>query len=168
MPGASLFQVDARALPFFEEFDGIGAFDVLEHIAEDQDVLGQFYQALRPGGGLLLTVPQHPWLWSATDVQACHLRRYRVDELCDRVRTAGFNVRYTTSFVSLLLPFMLFSRFSKPTCQSNVQVCSELRINPVLNRFFSCVMSFEYLLLRSGLRLPVGGSLVIVGVKPKD
>lgn len=31
-----LFQMDARHLPFSEEFDVIGSFDVLEHIAEDE------------------------------------------------------------------------------------------------------------------------------------
>jgi len=35
VPGARLQQMDGRYLPFEEEFDVIGAFDVLEHIPED-------------------------------------------------------------------------------------------------------------------------------------
>lgn len=47
----SLFQMDARRIPFENEFDVIGAFDVLEHIDEDNDVLSQMFQATRQGGG---------------------------------------------------------------------------------------------------------------------
>ncbi|MFM6270718.1 MAG: methyltransferase domain-containing protein, partial [Dolichospermum sp.] len=47
----TLFQMDARNIPFAEEFDIIGAFDVLEHIKQDEDVLIQMYQAIPVGGG---------------------------------------------------------------------------------------------------------------------
>ncbi len=36
VPRAALYQFDARRLPFEGEFDVVGAFDVLEHIDEDQ------------------------------------------------------------------------------------------------------------------------------------
>ena len=45
-----LMQMDAREIPFVEEFDVIGAFDVLEHIQEDDEVLVQVQQALKLGG----------------------------------------------------------------------------------------------------------------------
>ena len=51
LPDVSLFQMDARAIPFFDEFDVIGAFDVLEHIEEDHLVLKEMFEAVRPGGG---------------------------------------------------------------------------------------------------------------------
>ena len=47
----SLFQMDARRIPFEREFDVIGAFDVLEHIDEDGMVLQQMFQATKAGGG---------------------------------------------------------------------------------------------------------------------
>ncbi|MGH7738652.1 MAG: class I SAM-dependent methyltransferase, partial [bacterium] len=62
-----LFQMDAQHIPFRNEFGGIGLFDVLEHIADDQAVLRQVHQALVPGGGLVVTVPQHAFLWSRVD-----------------------------------------------------------------------------------------------------
>ena len=46
VPEADLFQMDARAVPFAEEFDVIGAFDVLEHIEEDESVLEQLHRAV--------------------------------------------------------------------------------------------------------------------------
>ena len=76
LPGVTLFQMDARHIPFDQEFDVIGAFDVLEHIGEDEDVLKQMYRAVKPGGGIMLTVPQHRFLWSRIDERSFHKRRY--------------------------------------------------------------------------------------------
>lgn len=76
LPLVDFMQMDARKIPYFEEFDVVGVFDVLEHIEEDEAVLEQLYIALRPKGVLLITVPQHTWLWSASDEYACHVRCY--------------------------------------------------------------------------------------------
>src|SRR4030095_1631809 len=100
----------ARRIPFRGEFDVIGAFDVLEHIKEDEEVLAQMYQATRPRGGVLLTVPQHSFLWSEVDDYSRHVRRYSASELKAKVKRAGFETLRTTSFVSLLLPVMFISR----------------------------------------------------------
>ena len=48
----TLLQMDARKIPFSEEFDIVGAFDVLEHIEQDRDVIRQMYQATQIGGGV--------------------------------------------------------------------------------------------------------------------
>jgi len=53
-PAADFMQMDARHIPFIDEFDVIGAFDVLEHIKEDEQVLAQMYSALKPGGSWYL------------------------------------------------------------------------------------------------------------------
>ena len=57
-----LFQMDAPQIPFENEFDLIAAFDVLEHIKEDDVVLAQMHQTLRRKCGIILTVLQHPFL----------------------------------------------------------------------------------------------------------
>lgn len=51
LDNVELFQMDARKIPFINEFNIIGAFDVLEHISEDEQVLSEMYKALIPGGG---------------------------------------------------------------------------------------------------------------------
>ena len=112
-PAVDFMQADARNIPFVGEFDAIGAFDVLEHIEEDEGVLGQMRDALKPRGALLLTVPQHAWLWSPNDDYARHVRRYSVQELHEKVKRAGFEILRSTSFVSLLLPAMFVSRLIK-------------------------------------------------------
>jgi SAM-dependent methyltransferase len=52
LPSIALLQMDARKLPYVDEFDVLGAFDVIEHILEDELVLQNFYRAIKPGGGL--------------------------------------------------------------------------------------------------------------------
>ena len=163
VPQATLIQADAREIPFVEEFDVVGAFDVLEHVEDDTLALASLFRAIRPGGGILLTVPQHQWLWSSTDEHACHCRRYTRKELAAKLESVGFTVEYATSFVTFLVPFMFFSRLLNRV-QSKDPV-AELRLNSVLNVFFGIVMDFEHFIIKRGFRLPFGGSLLMIGRK---
>lgn len=162
---AALLQMDARQIPFTAEFDVIGAFDVLEHISEDEIVLASMLNALRPGGGVAITVPQHPWLWSATDESACHVRRYKVGELREKVLRAGFTLVFETSFVSLLLPVMLASRLAMRKTRAETESMSELSLPLWLNRLFEMVMNAERYLIQRGFRFGWGGSRLLIAEK---
>lgn len=157
-PGAALFQMDARRIPFRDHFDLIGAFDVIEHIEDDEAVLAEVHKALRPGGGILLTVPQHAWLWSPVDVFAGHARRYRRKDLVEKLERAGFEILTATSFVTGLLPLMFLSRFLK---RNQATAEPELRVGRLQNGAGKLAASMELLAIRVGLRLPVGGSLLV-------
>ena len=101
---AEWLQMDARSLPVREEFDLLGCYDVLEHVQDDGAVLEEVYAALRPGGGAILAVPQHPMLWSALDERVHHVRRYRRDELEKKAKAAGFRVLFPAPIHSHTLP----------------------------------------------------------------
>lgn len=163
LPDANLMQMDATRIPFTGEFDVIGAFDVVEHIEDDRAVLHEIHRALTAGGGAVFTVPQHPWLWSYQDELACHVRRYRRGELEAKLREAGFSVVYSTSFVTLLLPLMAASRRRTPKAGSDPY--HELRIGDTANAALHAALALEFHLLQTGLRLPVGGSRLIVATK---
>ncbi len=165
VPRATLFQMDARALPFVEEFDVIGAFDVLEHIEEDEEVLYQIYRGTRTGGGIVLTVPQHPFLWSAADENAHHVRRYGAKELVRKVQNAGFEVLKQTSFVSTLVPLMIAARMFGGLRRKSQDALAELRIRGALNHALEKILDVECGLIRAGVRLPIGGSLLLVARK---
>jgi SAM-dependent methyltransferase len=165
VPGAFLFQMDGRRMPFTEEFDVIGAFDVIEHVPEDDAMLREMHRALRPGGGLLLTVPQHPWLWSEADDFSHHQRRYSRRGLRARLRSAGFEILQLTSFCSLLMPALVADRWWRRLRRAVYDPASELRltgVNDVLER----VMQLEAALIARGLSLPAGGSLLAVARRP--
>jgi SAM-dependent methyltransferase len=161
---ATLRQLDATNLDGREEFDAIGAFDVLEHIDRDADVLTNIRRALRPGGGFLVTVPQHAWLWSDTDVAAHHVRRYARAELRDKLRAAGFEVLRVTSFVSLLLPAMWLARRRRGDGMQEVE--AELALPGPANAIGYATLRMESLLIRLGINLPAGGSLLAIARKP--
>jgi SAM-dependent methyltransferase len=166
VPGAEFLQMDARQMPYEQEFDVVGAFDVIEHIGEDETVLAQMRRALRPGGSLLLTVPQHPFLWSEYDVRAHHVRRYTAAELRQKLGRAGFSVVKMTSFVSVLLPLMMLSRLTRRTAAAGYDPLAELRIGRVTNAVLEGALDAERLLIRAGLPLPCGGSLLAVAKVP--
>jgi SAM-dependent methyltransferase len=159
-----LFQMDARNMPFDSEFDLIGAFDVIEHIKEDEAVLGQMFQATKPGGGIVLTVPQHGFLWSYVDKYSGHVRRYSARELKSKVGQCGFEVIDTISFVSLLLPLIMLSRFKK----QNPDIMAGLKLGRTLNSILQKIMNIECSLIRLGIRLPFGGSLLLVAKRPGE
>ena len=165
-PTSDFMQMDARHIPFVDEFDAIGAFDVLEHIEADVQVLQQMYAALKPGGIMLVTVPQHTWLWSPVDEYACHVRRYSAPELHEKVAGAGFEILRSTSFVSSLLPALWVSRFVKKGSPEDFDAMAELRISPWMNSLFFKLLSAELWLISRGLSFPAGGSRLLVARKP--
>jgi SAM-dependent methyltransferase len=158
-----LRQLDAVRMPYSGSFDVVGAFDVLEHIGPDDEALAGIFRALRPGGGLVVTVPQHKWLWSDADVAARHVRRYTRDELIARLTAAGFTVERVTSFVSLLLPAMVASRLLG---NGGNDVEAELDVPTPVNHLGYATMRVEAALLRSGVGFPAGGSLLAVARRP--
>jgi SAM-dependent methyltransferase len=164
LPGVPLYQMDAVHVPFEAEFDVVGAFDVLEHIEEDEAVLRQLHQALKPGGGLLVTVPQHPALWSEADVSACHKRRYTRPDLLRKTEAAGFRTINVTSFMSSLLPFLWASR-RRRSASASVSRNGEFQINKTLNWLLEAFLSFENGFIRLGATFPLGGSLLLVAQK---
>jgi trans-aconitate methyltransferase len=166
VPRAKFAKMDARNLPYKAELDAIGAFDVLEHIEEDESVLRQMHKALKPGGLVFVTVPQHRWLWSAIDEYACHARRYDANELHAKAREAGFEIIRSTSFVSILMPAMYLSRLTtRNKAAMEIDEVPGLRVNPILNVIFEWVLKFELALVRAGLSLPIGGSRLLVARK---
>lgn len=165
VPDAELLKLDARDLPFREEFDVVGAFDVLEHLDGDERALAAMYGALRSGGGLLVTVPQHPRLWSVVDEYSHHVRRYRRGELPRKVRDRGFDVLRQTSFVSLLLPVLALSRL-RFRGKRDFDPLSEFRAPPFVDSALGWVLTAERTLIKSGLSLPAGGSLLVVARRP--
>lgn len=163
LPGARLMQMDATRIPCADEFDVIGAFDVLEHIEDDVRVLHEIHRALHPGGGVILTVPQHPRLWSHQDELAHHVRRYQRGELEGKLQRCGFHIVHSTSFITLLLPLLALSR--RAMQREDDDPFRELRIGNFANATLGAALKLESHLLRTGLSLPVGGSRLVVASK---
>ncbi len=164
--GGRVVRCDLVAPPFRDEsFDVVMLLDVLEHMADDHEVLQEACRLLRGGGLLIVTVPAYSFIWSGEDYVSEHYRRYLRSGLKELIAGAGIHVRLSTYFNTLLFPVMvaviLFRRFCVPESRFR----SNVRPLPVLmNKILTAVFSIERVLLR-WLSFPYGGSILCLGVK---
>jgi SAM-dependent methyltransferase len=164
VPEVQLIQMDARNIPFTKEFDLVGAFDVIEHIIDDRKVLSEISRAVKPGGHLVLTVPQHPWLWSKSDTYAKHQRRYSKSELHEKIESAGFEVVRSTSFVSILMPALILSRYlDRLRPNTSYDPMREVTLPSLANWLFERALDAELIAIRTGINFPIGGTRLVVG-----
>ncbi len=162
---ARLFQMDIQDLALKDKLDLVGAFDVLEHINKDEEALNKIYSALNRGGGIIITVPCHKFLWSYADELSFHVRRYSTNEIKKKINKAGFMVRDTIPFVSFLLPLVLMRRLMKKPKQKNDNVILDLRLPRGINWLLERILSFEIFLIRIGMRINFGASILVVAYK---
>jgi SAM-dependent methyltransferase len=162
LPGVPLVQMDALDVRFAGAFGAIGAFDVLEHIVDDETVLDELRGAVLPGGGLVVSVPQHPRLWSAADDFAGHVRRYTRRELVDKARKAGWEPLRVSSFMSLPLPLLAVSRALGARNRETYRFEREFRLPKSLDMSLEALMTGERALLTRGLSFRAGASLLLV------
>lgn len=91
-------------------YDLIAVLDVVEHIEDDVAALTAMRERLAPGGKILITVPAHPWMWSAHDVVNHHHRRYTKGTLRAAIAAAGLKPEKLGYFNSLLFPLAAAAR----------------------------------------------------------
>lgn len=155
-------QMNALAIPALNAFDLIGAFDIVEHVADDEGVLRAIRRALRDGGGTIISVPQHPWLWSGADEIAHHQRRYRRGELETKLKRNGFELLASLSYTAILLPLMIASRIKARLRPSQGDLSREVALSPAVNAALLAILRAEVRLALAGVRWPAGGSRVVV------
>jgi SAM-dependent methyltransferase len=137
--------------------------DVLYHREVDERrALADLHRCLAPGGVLVLNLPAYDWMMSAHDRAVHAARRYTGARLKARLREAGFTRITTTYWNTLPFPLMVLRRklFTTSTTTSDVM------IYPAPIEFlFRVAMRLENWVLRCGLSLPFGGSVLAVAVK---
>src|SRR5436309_9026009 len=75
--GARALVGDVQHLPFPDEcFTTVGAFDIIEHVLDDESVFGELARVLAPHGSLVFSVPPHSGPWTGFDEMVGHCRRY--------------------------------------------------------------------------------------------
>ena len=75
-----------------EKVDFIYSSNVLEHIADDVEVLIELNKFLNEDGLIAIYVPAFQYLFSDLDRKAGHYRRYSKHEIKSKLSKAGFNI----------------------------------------------------------------------------
>lgn len=94
--------LDLRNPAQFEEFreskETVLCLNTLEFIDDDLSALRKLHETLRPGGNLVLLLPQCPGYSGSLDQAVGHLRRYTRDEISQKLTQAGFTVEKAFDF----------------------------------------------------------------------
>jgi SAM-dependent methyltransferase len=151
-----------------DSFDLITCLDVVEHTPDDVRSLAELRRVSRPGGLLIATVPAYQALWSEHDEVNLHYRRYRRARLRRAAVDAGWKPVSFTYFNSLLLAPAAAYRFAqRARRRRSGPARSELHVTPsALDRVFELPLRLEAALIRRGVRLPAGLSLLGVFRNP--
>ena len=140
-------------------YDLIAALDVIEHIDDDAAALSAIAPKLKPGGKFIMTVPAHPWMWSAHDTVNHHKRRYSKRALRTLIQGSPLLLEKVGYFNSLLFPLAVADRLvSKMRGKDEAEV--KLPSRP-LNAGLEAVFAAERHLV-GRLPLPPGLSLFAV------
>lgn len=90
---------EASSLPLPDRrFDLVGAFDVIEHVADDAPVFRELARVARDGATFVFSVPLHPAFWTGFDDLVGHFRRYDPERLEETVAAHGFDVEESAVF----------------------------------------------------------------------
>lgn len=109
--GKPYLEVQNIDLTKADDFEGLdGSFDtalavnVLEHVPDEAAALNNLYQALEPGGRVIILVPNHPELFGTLDEALDHRERYDREHLGTSLSAAGFEVETIFDFNRLSVP----------------------------------------------------------------
>ncbi|MHA3836519.1 class I SAM-dependent methyltransferase [Terrabacter sp. AAH1] len=109
--GLPTLRSDATKLPLADaSLDLVMAFDLLEHLHDDDAAVAEVHRVLKPGGTYLVAVPADPKLWSSHDEAVDHVRRYTRDGLLSLLERGGFEIKDVRSWNVLLRPVVAMRR----------------------------------------------------------
>ncbi len=79
-------------------FDTVLCLNVLEYLERPDAVLERLRRTLKPGGAIVVLVPQGEGLYGSLDRSLGHRRRFRAEGVQELLRSCGFNVEKVWNF----------------------------------------------------------------------
>jgi SAM-dependent methyltransferase len=168
LTGLELLQASITELPFpTDSFDLVCCFDVIEHVERDRVGVEELRRVCRSGGLVCITVPAFMFLWSKHDEVNHHQRRYTASTL--RSVTTGLSPVFESYFnFWLFFPISAFRLLASILPQKTREDSGSDFFavqSPLLDRIFYTIFRTEAALIRFGIRLPVGVSILSTGRK---
>jgi SAM-dependent methyltransferase len=97
--GAQVVIGKVTRLPFADSsFDLVCAFDIIEHVEDDDGALSEVSRTAKAGGFVLMSVPLHAALWTSFDDFVGHKRRYDPPQLMSKLARHHLTVERSAVF----------------------------------------------------------------------
>lgn len=165
--GLEIINGSITELPFQEEsFDLVCAFDVIEHVEQDQLAVYEMKRVAKKNAVLLITVPAFKSLWSHHDIINHHFRRYK----CNQIEKLFENQKDGTKIFASYFNFFLYPPILLVRTLSNIIKSEKNRpgsgsdfetFKPgIMNSILYKIMVFESKLINLNLKLPYGVSII--------
>lgn len=165
--GLKIINGSITELPFENDtFDLVCAFDVVEHVEDDQLAVNELKRVAKNNAFVLITVPAYMSLWSHHDVINHHFKRYKKHEIKTLFKNVNDGEEVFSSYFNffLFLPIYFFRKIS------NLLKLGEKRTGSgsdfeafkpgLLNTVLYTIMCFESKFINSKVRLPFGVSVI--------
>ena len=151
-------------LPFEDKsYDLVCAFDVIEHIEDDQLGVEEMKRVCRTNCNILITVPAFMSLWSDHDIINHHFRRYTKSNLMPLFQKTG-TIEFCSYFNSIFfLPIFFVRKLSNLFKSKNREVKSDFKkfkasaLNNIMYNIFMAERSY----LSNKWVLPFGVSIML-------
>lgn len=177
-------------LPFSENiFDWVILSEVLEHLEDDKKTLREVYKVLKPGGHLLITVPNqnYPLFWDPINwtlehlfgthikkgfwagIWTNHLRLYKKTDLLKKIRGVGFEIDEAVPLTRFCLPFnknLLYGGKLPARASKNLIKKLKSQNKPLYIKVMLTVVEVFHKINSSYQAKEIGVSLFVKAVKP--
>lgn len=146
-------------------YDIVCAFDVIEHVEDDQLAVNEMQRVCKDGGAVVLTVPAFMSLWSKHDEVNHHFRRYRLPEIT-KLFSEKQKIVLASYFNFWLFPVAyIFRKLNNlfAISERGEDTGSDLQISegsPFTSKIFYNIFSSELFFVKRRMRLPFGVSII--------
>jgi SAM-dependent methyltransferase len=167
-----IINASITSLPFNDNtFDLVCAFDVIEHVKEDQSGVNELGRVCKKNGIIFITVPAHNFLWSEHDVINHHIKRYTEKEVLQLF--SKYTTIYSSYFNFFLFPPIALFRilktliFGLPAAETATSDFESIKPT-VATKIFKAIFSMENWFIKMGVSFPTGVSFLLILRKTKD
>jgi ubiquinone/menaquinone biosynthesis C-methylase UbiE len=172
--GLQIINGSITELPFQDEmFDLVCAFDVIEHVEDDQLAVSEMKRVAKKEGVIFITVPTFMSLWSHHDVINHHFRRYKLSQIEKLFESQkNGNEIFSSYFNFFLFPGIYLIRIisnilkfgkKRPGSGSDFETFKP----GFLNNLLFNIMYFESKFINKNIKFPFGVSLLYTWKKNK-
>tara|TARA_B110000971_G_scaffold75653_1_gene77714 strand:+ start:19415 stop:20185 length:771 start_codon:yes stop_codon:yes gene_type:complete len=171
--GIKAINASVTDMPFQDHsYDLVCAFDVIEHVEDDNLAIHEINRVLKIGGNTFTTVPAFQTLWGDHDVLNHHFRRYKKRNYNDLFSANNIETNYLNHFnFWLFIPIAIVRIFARviKTGRNTTTITSTdnegINSNQIVGKLLKAVFNSEKYLINNGIKLPFGVSIIHIGQK---